>query len=109
MAKQTQEQRDRAKYEALKKELQALAPRLKEHDRKRREGQIFAFGRYFEARYKTLTPSEREAMKKSVSSLLTGEDLKRALEGLERLDNEKATSPSKAAPEAQNNGSTGSM
>lgn len=109
MAKQTQEERDRAKFEALKKELQALAPRLKEHDRKRREGQIFALGRYFEARYKSLTPSEKDSVKNSVGNYLKGDDLKRALEGFERLDSEKATSPLKAAPEAQNSGSTGSM
>lgn len=90
----TVEERRLKRIEQLKARLQKETSRQNTLERKRRTGQLVAFGVGVEQWYKTSDTANREAIKALFQKLLEGRNLDRALEGFDRLSFQSTVAPS---------------
>lgn len=88
--KLTGEERRIKRIAQIKATLQKEEALLNLGRRKKRNGQLIAFGVLMEQIYKTATPEQRESLKKKVNELLDDRNKTRALEGFDRLSTELA-------------------
>lgn len=77
-----------SKIERLQKELKEAKAAKSMAARKERNGQLFSFGVMIEKKYKTVSPEQREAMRKEAAELLDDRNRDRAMKGFDRLDAE---------------------
>lgn len=82
----TTAEKRKLRIEQLKAKLQKEENKLNAHIRKERNGQLMAFGIYFELLFKTLNPEEKIKVKERMTKLLKGRNLERALSGLKRIE-----------------------
>ena len=93
--KLTAKERQIARIEQLKAQLQKEEAKLKAEARKERNGQLVALGIFFEHAIQ-ISPNEAiEGMTEEMKSFLSGKTLDRALAAVERVMKEKNKNPSK--------------
>nr|CDL65934.1 unnamed protein product [uncultured bacterium]CRY93697.1 hypothetical protein [uncultured prokaryote] len=81
----TTEERRLKRIAQLKAKLQKETARQNELERKRRNGQLIAFGVFFEQWFKNANPEEKTNIISLVKNHLKDRNLERALEGMKRL------------------------
>lgn len=85
----TTEEKRRQRIAQLKAKLQKEEARQNEEERKQRNGQLIAFGVYIEEFFKSADQDGKKRLESSIKEHLTGRNLERALNGLQRLQNGK--------------------
>lgn len=85
----TTEEKRRQRIAQLKAKLQKEEARQNEEERKQRNGQLIAFGVYIEEFFKSADQDGKKRLENSIKEHLTGRNLERALNGLQRLQNGK--------------------
>ena len=81
----TTEERRLKRIAQLKAKLQKEEARQTHSERKKRDGQLVAFGVYVEEFFKTADEDGRKRLEESIKKHLSGRNLERAVEGLQRL------------------------
>lgn len=81
----TTEERRLKRIAQLKAKLQKEEARQTQSERKKRDGQLVAFGVYVEEFFKTADEDGRKRLEESIKKHLSGRNLERAIEGLQRL------------------------
>jgi len=81
----TTEERRLKRIAQLKAKLQKEEARQTQSERKKRDGQLVAFGVYVEEFFKTADEDGRKRLEESIKKHLSGRNLERATEGLQRL------------------------
>lgn len=81
----TTEERRLKRIAQLKAKLQKEEARQTQSERKKRDGQLVAFGVYVEEFFKTADEDGRKRLEESIKKHLSGRNLERAVEGLQRL------------------------
>lgn len=84
-SKLTQEEKRLKRIAQLKAMLQQEEAKQNQEERKRRTGQLVAFGVYIEAFFKTSDDEARKRLEESIKKHLSGRNLERALDGIKRL------------------------
>ena len=67
------------------KRIAQLKAMLQQEERKRRTGQLVAFGVYIEEFFKTSDDEAKKRLEESIKKHLSGRNLERALDGIKRL------------------------
>lgn len=81
----TTEERRLKRIAQLKAKLQKEEARQTQSERKKRDGQLVAFGVYVEEFFKIADEDGRKRLEESIKKHLSGRNLERAIEGLQRL------------------------
>lgn len=81
----TPEERRLKRIAQLKAKLQKETARQNEVERKRRNGQLVAFGVFFEQWFKNANDEERTTIVSLVKNHLKDRNLERAIEGMKRI------------------------
>lgn len=81
----TTEERRLKRIAQLKAKLQKEEARQTQSERKKRDGQLVAFGVYVEEFFKTADEDGRKRLEESIKKHLSGRNLERAIEGFQRL------------------------
>ncbi len=84
-SKLTQEEKRLKRIAQLKAMLQQEEAKQNQEERKRRTGQLVAFGVYFEEFFKISNEETRKRLEESIKKHLSGRNLDRALDGIKRL------------------------
>lgn len=83
--KLTQVEKRKNRIAQLKALLQQEEAKQHQEERKKRTGQLVAFGVYLEAFFKASDDEARKQLEESIKKHLSGRNLERALEGIKRL------------------------
>lgn len=84
-SKLTQEEKRLKRIAQLKAMLQQEEAKQNQEERKRRTGQLVAFGVYVEELFKASDDEARKQLEESIKKHLSGRNLERALDGIKRL------------------------
>ena len=84
-SKLTQEEKRLKRIAHLKAMLQQEEAKQNQEERKRRTGQLVAFGVYFEEFFRISNEETRKRLEESIKKHLSGRNLDRALDGIKRL------------------------
>ncbi|MFR1480158.1 MAG: hypothetical protein ACLSB9_33065 [Hydrogeniiclostridium mannosilyticum] len=84
-SKLTQEEKRLKRIAQLKAMLQQEEAKQNQEERKRRTGQLVAFGFYIEEFFKTSDDEAKKRLEESIKKHLSGRNLERALDGIKRL------------------------
>lgn len=84
-SKLTQEEKRLKRIAQLKAMLQQEEAKQNQEERKRRTGQLVAFGVYIEEFFKTSDDEAKKHLEESIKKHLSGRNLDRALDGIKRL------------------------
>jgi hypothetical protein len=84
-SKLTQEEKRLKRIAQLKAMLQQEEAKQNQEERKRRTGQLVAFGVYFEEFFNISNEETRKRLEESIKKHLSGRNLERALDGIKRL------------------------
>jgi hypothetical protein len=84
-SKLTQEEKRLKRIAQLKAMLQQEEAKQNQEERKRRTGQLVAFGVYFEEFFRISNEETRKRLEESIKKHLSGRNLDRALDGIKRL------------------------
>ena len=81
----TTEEKRLKRIEQLKAKLQNEEAKQRKDERKKRNGQLIAFGLYLEEFFKAADEDGRTRLEESIKKHLSGRNFERAIEGLKRL------------------------
>lgn len=84
-SKLTQEEKRLKRIAQLKAMLQQEEAKQNQEERKRRTGQLVAFGGYIEEFFKISDDEAKKRLEESIKKHLSGRNLERALDGIKRL------------------------
>ena len=84
-SKLTQEEKRLKRLAQLTAMLQQEEAKQNQEERKRRTGQLVAFGVYVEELFKASDDEARKQLEESIKKHLSGRNLERALDGIKRL------------------------
>ena len=84
-SKLTQEEKRLKRIAQLKAMLQQEEAKQNQEERKRRTGQLVAFGVSFEEFFRISNEETRKRLEESIKKHLSGRNLDRALDGIKRL------------------------